>query len=107
MIHYEDFQKIDLVVGKILECKKHPNADKLLVSQVDLGSEIRQIVSGIAMFYKPEEIVGKKVVVVRNLKEANLRGEVSQGMLLCASNKQDNKLELIEINDLEPGDIIS
>lgn len=107
MIHYEDFQKIDLVVGRILECKKHPNADKLLVSQVDIGNEVRQIVSGIALYYKPEEIVGKKVIVVRNLKEANLRGEVSKGMLLCASNKQDDKLELIEIKDLEPGDIIS
>lgn len=106
-ITYDDFQKLDLIVGKIVESKKHPNADKLLINQVDIGDKVIQIVSGIASFYKPEDIVGKKVIVVRNLKEANLRGEVSKGMLLCASNKQDNKLELIEINDLEPGDLVS
>ena len=106
-IKYEDFQKIDLVVGKIVEAKKHPNADKLLVFQVDLGSEVRQIVSGIAKYYKPEELVGKKVMVVRNLKPANLRGEESRGMLLCASDKESDKLELLEVKDLEPGDLIS
>ena len=104
---YDDFQKLDLVVGKILECKKHSNADKLLVSQVDIGSEVRQVVSGIAKYYKPEELVGKKVIVVRNLKEANLRGEKSSGMILCASDKANDKLEIIEINHLEPGDIVS
>ena len=106
-ILYEEFQKVDLVVGKIIECKKHENADKLLVSQVDLGNEVRQIVSGIAMYYKPEELVGKKVIVVRNLKEANLRGVKSSGMLLCASDKANGKLELIEIHGLEPGDLVS
>ena len=104
---YDDFQKLDLVVGKILECKKHKNADKLLVSQVDIGSEVRQVVSGIAKYYKPEELVGKKVIVVRNLKEANLRGEKSSGMILCASDKATDKLEIIEIKGLEPGDLVS
>ena len=107
VITYDEFQKLDLVVGKILECKKHPNADKLLISQVDIGSETRQIISGIAKYYKPEEIVGKKVIVVRNLKEANLRGEKSSGMILCASDKANDLLEIIEINGLEPGDIVS
>ena len=107
MILYEDFQKVDLVVGKIIDCKKHENADKLLVSQVDLGNEVRQIVSGIASYYKPEDIIGKKVIVVRNLKEANLRGVKSSGMLLCASDKANGKLELIEIHGLEPGDLVS
>ena len=106
-IAYDDFQKLDLVVGKILECKKHPNADKLLISQVDIGSETRQVISGIAKYYKPEELVGKKVIVVRNLKEANLRGEKSYGMILCASDKQNDLLEIVEINHLEPGDIVS
>ena len=106
-ITYDEFQKLDLVVGKILECKKHPNADKLLISQVDIGSETRQIISGIAKYYKPEELVGKKVIVVRNLKEANLRGEKSSGMILCASDKANDLLEIIEINGLEPGDIVS
>ena len=106
-IAYDDFLKLDLVVGKILECKKHPNADKLLISQVDIGSEVRQVISGIAKYYKPEELVGKKVIVVRNLKEANLRGEKSYGMILCASDKENDLLEIIEINGLEPGDIVS
>ena len=90
-----------------MECKKHPNADKLLISQVDIGSEVRQVISGIAKYYKPEELVGKKVIVVRNLKEANLRGEKSYGMILCASDKENDLLEIIEINGLEPGDIVS
>ena len=107
IITYDEFQKLDLVVGKILECKKHPNADKLLISQVDIGSETRQIISGIAKYYKPEELVGKKVIVVRNLKEANLRGEKSSGMILCASDKANDLLEIIEINGLEPGDLVS
>ena len=106
-IAYDDFLKLDLVVGKIVECKKHPNADKLLISQVDIGSEVRQVISGIAKYYKPEELVGKKVIVVRNLKEANLRGEKSYGMILCASDKENDLLEIIEINGLEPGDIVS
>ena len=106
-IAYDDFLKLDLVVGKILECKKHPNADKLLISQVDIGSEVRQVISGIAKYYKPEELVEKKVIVVRNLKEANLRGEKSYGMILCASDKGNDLLEIIEINGLEPGDIVS
>ena len=106
-ISYDDFQKLDLVVGQIMECKKHPNADKLLISQVNIGSEVRQVISGIAKYYKPEELVGKKVIVVRNLKEANLRGEKSYGMILCASDKENDLLEIIEINGLEPGDIVS
>ena len=106
-ITYDDFQKLDLVVGQIVECKKHPNADKLLISQVNIGSETRQVISGIAKYYKPEELVGKKVIVVRNLKEATLRGEKSYGMILCASDKENDLLEIIEINGLEPGDIVS
>ena len=106
-IAYDDFLKLDLVVGQIIECKKHPNADKLLISQVDIGSEVRQVISGIAKYYKPEELVGKKVIVVRNLKEANLRGEKSYGMILCAFDKENDLLEIIEINGLEPGDIVS
>lgn len=93
-ITIDDFAKVELKVGEVLECHKHPKADKLLVEKVDLGNgDIRQIVSGIAAYYKPEEMVGKKVIVVSNLKEANLRGEKSQGMLLCAEN--GDKVELI------------
>lgn len=106
-ITYDDFDKLDLGVGKIIEAKAHPKADKLLIFKVDLGNEVRQIISGIAKWYKPEDLVGYKVIVVKNLAPRKLRGEESQGMLLCASDKDDNKLELIQIKDLEPGDIVS
>lgn len=105
-ITMEDFDKIELVVGKILEAKKHPKADKLLIFQVDIGTEVRQIVSGIAKFYQPEELIGKKVAVVKNLKPILLRGENSSGMLLCASDDKDSKLELLNIEHLQPGDLI-
>jgi methionyl-tRNA synthetase len=85
-ITIDDFGKIDLKVGEILECKKHPKADKLLVSQVKIGNEIRQIVSGVAKCHTPEQMKGKKVVVVANLKPVILRGEESRGMILFAEN---------------------
>lgn len=99
-ISIDDFDKIDIRVGKVLECKKHPKADKLLVSMVDIGGETRQIVSGIANFYKPEEMVGKNVSVIVNLKPVVLRGVESQGMILAGSN--DETLEVITSN-LKPG----
>lgn len=105
-IAIEDFEKIELVVGQIIEARKHPKADKLLVFKVDIGTEIRQIVSGIAKYYSPETLIGKKVVVVKNLKPIVLRGEESKGMLLCASNLNDSKLELLNIEQLNPGDLI-
>ncbi len=105
-ISIEDFEKIDLCVGKILEAKKHPKADKLLVFKIDLGTEVRQIVSGIAKFYNPDELVGKKVIVVKNLKAIKLRGEESHGMLLCGSDLADTYLELINIDKCNPGDIV-
>ncbi|HML36549.1 MAG TPA: methionine--tRNA ligase [Bacillota bacterium] len=85
-ITIDDFEKIDLKVGVILDCKKHPKADKLLVSQVKIGTDTRQIVSGVAKDFTPEEMKGKKVIVVANLKPINLRGEESKGMLLFADN---------------------
>lgn len=88
-ITIEDFAKVEMKVGTIKECKPHPKADRLLVEQVDLGGEVRQIVSGISQFYKPEELVGKQVVVVTNLKPVKLRGVESQGMILCAANEED------------------
>ncbi|AYK06150.1 methionine--tRNA ligase [Brevibacillus laterosporus] len=86
LIGIDDFAKVELRVAEVKECAAHPNADKLLVLQVDLGDEQRQIVSGIAKYYKPEELVGKKVIVVTNLKSVKLRGEMSQGMILAASH---------------------
>ena len=89
-ITIDDLDKVELRVGKILSCEKHPKADRLLVSQVKLGSETRQIVSGIAKWYKPEEMVGKDVIVVCNLKPVKLRGVESQGMILAAGNDGDD-----------------
>ncbi len=105
-ITIDDFAKVELKVGTVLKCEKHPKADKLLVSQVDLGDHTRQIVSGIASSYTPEEMVGKKVVVVTNLKTAQLRGVESQGMLLAGSKKK--KISLVTIDtDLPNGTKIS
>ena len=85
-IVYEDFDKMDFRVGLILKAEKHPKADKLLVFQVKMGTEVRQIISGVAQSFTPEEMVGKKVVVVANLKPRMLRGLESHGMLLFADN---------------------
>ncbi|MEG0156108.1 MAG: methionine--tRNA ligase [Anaerovoracaceae bacterium] len=90
-IQYDDFAKLDLRVGTILECKKHPKADKLLVFQVKIGPEVRQIVSGVAECYKPEEVIGQKVVVVANLAPRKIRGLASNGMLLFADNVVEDK----------------
>lgn len=95
-IEFEDFLKVEMKVGEILECKMHENAKKLLVSKVSLGNVEKQIVSGIAEVYKPEELIGKKVIVVTNLKPVNLRGELSEGMILCSGSKK--KIRLVEID---------
>ncbi|TGU93433.1 methionine--tRNA ligase subunit beta, partial [Mesorhizobium sp. M00.F.Ca.ET.186.01.1.1] len=84
-IGIDDFGKVELRVAQVVECAKHPNADKLLILQLDLGYEKRQVVSGIAKYYTPEDMVGKKVILVANLKPVKLRGELSQGMILAAS----------------------
>lgn len=90
-IEFDDFDKIDFRVGTILSAEKHPKADKLLVFQVKLGTEKRQIISGVANYFKPEECVGKKVVVVANLKPRKLRGLESKGMIMFADNIVDGK----------------
>ena len=91
-IEYDDFDKMDFRVGTILSAEKHPKADKLLVFQVKMGTETRQIISGVAQYFKPEECVGKKVVVVANLKPRKLRGLESKGMILFADNEVDGKV---------------
>ncbi|GAA0693682.1 MULTISPECIES: methionine--tRNA ligase [Clostridium] len=100
-ITIDDFDKIDLRVVKVLECEPVPKAKKLLKLKVDLGGEERQVISGIAQFYKPEELVGKYVVLVANLKPVKLRGELSQGMILAASTDDDSKLFTVSI----PGEL--
>lgn len=105
-ISIEDFTKVELKVGTIVSAEKHPKADRLLVEQIDLGSETRQIVSGIANTFKPEEVIGKKVIVVTNLKPVKLRGVESQGMILCASNEKDLDILTI-VKDLPNGTKVS
>ena len=85
-IQYDDFAKIELKIATVVDCQPHPNADKLLVLQIDLGSERRQICAGIKQWTKPEELIGKQIVVVANLKPARLRGVESRGMILAASD---------------------
>jgi len=87
MISIDDFRKIELRVATIKSVEPHPNADKLLVLQIDLGGEARQICAGIRNHYTPEDLVGKQIVVVANLETAKLRGLDSQGMLLAASDE--------------------
>ena len=97
-ITIEDFEKLDLRVGKVMECKKLEGSDKLLVLQVKIEEEVRQIVSGIAKSYDPDSMVGKYVVVVANLKPVKLRGVMSNGMILAASGSREDALEVIEIH---------
>ena len=97
-ISIEDFEKLDLRVGKVLECKKLEGSDKLLVLQVKIEEEVRQIVSGIAKSYSPNDMVGKYVVVVANLKPAKLRGVMSYGMILAASGSKEEALEVVEVH---------
>jgi methionine--tRNA ligase beta chain len=94
-ITYDDFAKLEFRVATIVEAKVHPNADKLLVLQVDLGAEKRQICAGIRAYYTPEQLVGKQVVVVANLEPRPLRGEISQGMLLAATEEASGRVVII------------
>ncbi len=95
MITIEDFQKIELRVATVLAAERVPGADRLLKLQVDLGSEQRQLVAGIAQHYSPEELTGKQIVVVANLQPAVIRGVQSQGMLLAASTEDQSQLAIV------------
>ena len=106
-IAYEDFAKVELVVGKILECKDHPDADKLLVFTVDIGEENpRTIISGIKKWYGVDDLVGKNVIVVKNLAPRKMRGIESQGMLLAADFEDDLTM-LTTLKDMKPGSVVS
>ncbi len=104
-ISIEDFSKCELRVARVLECEAVSGSDKLLKFQLDLGAEQRQVVSGIAKYYKPEELVGKNVIVVCNLKPVKLRGEWSNGMILSA--EKDGKLTLLmQSDEIAPGSLV-
>src|SRR5437868_10954236 len=95
LINYNDFSKLELRVATVLDCKPHANADKLLVLQIDLGGERRQICAGLRAYYPPEQLIGKQIVVVANLEPRTMRGEVSQGMLLAASDPATGKVIVV------------
>ena len=88
MATIEDFKKFEFIVAQIKEVKEHPNVDRLYVVKVDTGKELRQLVAGIRRSYTPEQLIGRRVIVVNNLETAVIRGEESQGMILAASDEQ-------------------
>lgn len=102
----EEFKKVSLKVGEVIECKVHPDANKLLVSRIDVGNRVHQIVSGIAAQYKPEDMVGKKVMLVCNLKPVKIRGVLSEGMILVATN-HEGKQEIVTFNSSDKGNKIT
>src|ERR1700685_1753470 len=107
-IKYVDFAKLDLRVATVLECKPHTNADKLLVLQIDLGGEKRQICAGLRQQYTPEQLVGKQIIVVANLEPRAMRGEISQGMLLAATDVVTNKVIVLTPSEAAaPGSKVS
>lgn len=94
-ITYDDFAKLELRVATVIDCKPHPNADKLLVLQIDIGTEKRQICAGLKQYIAAEALIGKQIVVVANLAPRQMRGEVSQGMLLAATDPTTGKVIVI------------
>jgi methionyl-tRNA synthetase len=96
-ISYDHFSKLDLRVARVVEARPHPNADRLLLIQVDVGGEQKQIVAGIRQHYTPEQLAGKLIVVVNNLEPAMLRGESSNGMLLAATSGE--KVIVLTVDD--------
>lgn len=102
-ITYEDFAKMQFQVGEIISCEAVPKSKKLLCSQVRIGSQVKQIVSGIKQHYTPEEMVGKKVMVLVNLKPAKLAGVLSEGMLLCAENSEGELALVVPEKDMPAG----
>lgn len=102
-IEFDDFMKLDIRVGTVLECQKVPKADKLLQFKIDDGLETRTIVSGIAQHYKPEELVGKQVCFIANLAPRKLKGIVSEGMILSAENNDGSLAVVMPGREVKPG----
>lgn len=84
----EDFKKFEFIVAQIKEVKEHPNADRLYVVKVDTGTEVKQLVAGIRKSYTPEQLIGRRVIIINNLEPAVIRGEESRGMILAATDEQ-------------------
>lgn len=108
MITFDDFMKLDLRVAKVIEAHEHPNADRLLVLRIDLGTEQRQLVAGLRGHYEPADLVGRLIVVVKNLAPRKMRGEESQGMLLAASDEGKSQVVLLTpMSEIGPGAKVS
>ena len=103
-ISFEDFVKVDLRVARVLEAYEHPSADKLLVLEVDLGTERRQLCAGLRGHYEPAALVGRLIIVVTNLAPRMMRGKESRGMLLAASTPDHSRVVVLTTeSDMEPG----
>ncbi len=100
----DEFSKLDLRVAEVIDVKPHPNADKLYVLRINLGDGERQIVAGLKKYYNPEELKGKRIIVVKNMKPAKLRGEMSQGMLLAVVTKDYSKVGVLFVEKSKPGE---
>ena len=105
-ISYDDFSRLQFQVGEIIACEEVPKSRKLLCSQVKIGGQVRQIVSGIKQYYTAEEMVGKKVMVLVNLKPAKLAGVLSEGMLLCAEDADGNLALMTPETEMPSGAVI-
>jgi methionyl-tRNA synthetase len=107
-IAYDEFAKVQMRVGKVLEASNHPNADKLIVLKVDLGSEVRQLCAGLRAYYEAAALVGRNIVVVTNLAPRQMRGVESNGMLLAASTAGYEKVIILTTEaDIPPGSVVS
>ncbi len=95
VVQFEDFAKLDLRIGRIVEARDHPNADKLIVLRVDLGEDQRQLVAGLRGHYDPSGLVGRNIVVVTNLAPRQMRGQLSEGMLLAAVTDDRSRVVLL------------
>ncbi len=107
IINYDEFKKLDMRIGIIKTAEKKEGSDKLLVLNIEIGEETRQILSGIAKFYSPEDLIGKRVLVLCNLAPRMIMGLESQGMLLCAVDKEDNVALLNPDKEFPSGTIIT
>ncbi len=106
-VKYDDFAKLDLRIATVVECKVHPNADKLLLVQLDLGVEKRQVCAGLREYYAPEQLVGKQVIIVANLEPRAMRGEMSNGMLLATTDSVTGRVLIVSpAENVAPGSIV-
>jgi len=105
VVTFDDFSKLDLRVGKVLEVTPHPDAEKLYLLKVDVGEKVIQLVAGIKPFYSVDELAGKSIIVLANLEKKDIRGFTSEGMLLAAQGKDDVSVLTVD-KKTDPGSMI-